>query len=259
MKVGKYAKSFDSISHPHPQSLYWSYLQPDFDMLCEMTTPPTDTSYAATQVLNCAFGYLLLKMADYMDTIFFVLRKQKSHISFLHLYHHSLMGLVGYIGVRFAPGGNGAILVLANTLVHTVMYTYYLLSAMPSTRAFAGRFKKHITQLQLVICLWSPTYFKYSVHPLLVCVLQFQFMCIGLHYTQAYVNVNCPFPSILCVGLILQNSFMTAMFADFYVRTYWREPKRVEPVNGKGADGINEIAKPVASERKSNGNKVGSL
>lgn len=244
------------------QGLYWSYLQPDFDLLCEMITPPTDTSEAAIQVLNCAFGYFMLKLADYTDTLFFVLRKQKSHISFLHVYHHSLMGFVGYIGVRYAPGGNGAILVLANTLVHTVMYTYYLLSAMPSTRDFAGRMKKHITQLQLVICSSKP--FLPSILydlDLSMPALQFQFLVIGSHYTQTYFNANCHFPSVLAVSLVMQNTFMAAMFADFYVRTYWcepkpREPKRVETINGKVANGVNENAQPVAS---GNNGSVGSL
>lgn len=105
--------------------------------------------------MNIIYGavwYLVLKLADYMDTLFFVLRKQNGHVSFLHVYHHALMGFVGFFGVRYAPGGNGAILVLANTLVHTVMYTYYLLSALESTRATAMRWKKQITQLQLVRC-----------------------------------------------------------------------------------------------------------
>lgn len=83
---------------------------------------------------------------------------------------------------------------------------------------------------------------------------QVQFLCIGSHYSQAYFNVNCPFPNFLCIGLVVQNTFMAAMFADFYVRTYWREPKpqhakRVEAAaaatNGKVANGVNGVGQPI--------------
>lgn len=132
------------------QSIRWSVALPNFNPLCELLSPPGDTTEAGRQTIFCAYCYLMLKIADYMDTLFFVLRKQSAHISFLHVYHHALMGFVGYMGVRYAPGGNGWILVVANTLVHTIMYAYYGLSAMERTRDMAARWKKHITQLQLV-------------------------------------------------------------------------------------------------------------
>lgn len=207
-------------------------------------------------MLYGAYGYLLLKLADYCDTLFFVLRKQRSHISFLHVYHHALMGLVGFVGVRYAPGGNGAILVLANTFVHTVMYTYYLLSALERTRELAARCKKHITQLQLVSGQRNGLFIRCTVRWILLgfycsmgggCfrVLQVQFVCIGSHYTQAYLTESCRFPDILCIGLMLQNIFMSAMFLDFYVRTYWRKPaaeakaKAAEAVAAATAAAIN--------------------
>lgn len=79
-----------------------------------------------------------------------MLRKQNGHISFLHVYHHAIMIVTGYMGVRFIPGGNGAMLVLVNCVVHVFMYMYYMLVALESTRTMALSWKKHITQLQLV-------------------------------------------------------------------------------------------------------------
>jgi len=39
--------------------------------------------------------------------VFFMLRKKNSQITFLHLYHHSTMPILWYIGVKYAPGGEG--------------------------------------------------------------------------------------------------------------------------------------------------------
>lgn len=37
--------------------------------------------------------------------VFFVLRKKNSQVTFLHVYHHSIMPFTWWFGVRFAPGG----------------------------------------------------------------------------------------------------------------------------------------------------------
>jgi elongation of very long chain fatty acids protein 4 len=37
--------------------------------------------------------------------IFFILKKKFSHITFLHVYHHSTMAVMSWIGFKFVPGG----------------------------------------------------------------------------------------------------------------------------------------------------------
>lgn len=41
------------------------------------------------------YFYFILKIADLLDTVFFVLRKKQTHITTLHLFHHSVMIPVG--------------------------------------------------------------------------------------------------------------------------------------------------------------------
>lgn len=68
----------------------------------------------------------------------------------MHVYHHACMIVASYIGVRYIPGGDGAMLGVLNCFVHSVMYGYYLYSVctLPSQRSTG--WKKRITQLQLV-------------------------------------------------------------------------------------------------------------
>lgn len=55
-------------------------------------------------MLNLCYVYYLSKLSEFADTIFFVLRKKKSQITWLHLYHHSLTPIEAFILVRFLAG-----------------------------------------------------------------------------------------------------------------------------------------------------------
>ena len=93
--------------------------------------------------------FLLSRMADFLDTIWFVLRKKHSHISFLHVFHHTYVPMVAYICSRFVPiSANAMYLPFINSGIHVVMYTYYLLATFPSLRAHLW-WKRYLTGLQM--------------------------------------------------------------------------------------------------------------
>ena len=50
--------------------------------------------------------YYFSKFTEFMDTIFFVLRKKYDHISTLHVIHHGCMPMSVWFGVKFTPGGS---------------------------------------------------------------------------------------------------------------------------------------------------------
>ena len=80
----------------------------------------------------------------------FALRKKDGQITFLHVYHHSSVLTASWLGTRYAGGGNTYILGLLNSLVHTVMYAYYGLSAIgPHMQKYLW-WKKYLTQMQMV-------------------------------------------------------------------------------------------------------------
>lgn len=53
--------------------------------------------------------------------IFFVLRKKNNQVTFLHVYHHSIMPFTWWFGVRFAAG---TWLLLNNQPIFSIMYAY---------------------------------------------------------------------------------------------------------------------------------------
>lgn len=76
------------------------------------------------------------------------MRKKEQHVSFLHVYHHGGMVAISWTAAKFLPGGHVVYVGIINCFVHAVMYSYYLVSTHYKSNLW---FKKHITQLQLVI------------------------------------------------------------------------------------------------------------
>lgn len=56
------------------------------------------------QIARAVWLYYMAKIIELLDTVFFVLRKKNSQVSFLHLYHHSLMPVCSFIGVKYFAG-----------------------------------------------------------------------------------------------------------------------------------------------------------
>lgn len=122
-------------------------------------------------MLNLCYVYYISKLSEFMDTIFFVCRKKKSQITWLHIYHHSLTPLEAWILVKFIAGmihssvvepsiqiqlnffhsgGNATFPNLLNNFVHICMYFYYMMSAMgPQYQKYLW-WKKYMTELQIV-------------------------------------------------------------------------------------------------------------
>lgn len=79
-----------------------------------------------------------------------MLRKKYNQISFLHVYHHSGMIVLGWIGTRYYPGRITTYVPFINSIVHVIMYSYYLISILDKNKNRYIWIKKYITLLQMV-------------------------------------------------------------------------------------------------------------
>uniref|UniRef100_A0A8D8XYU8 Elongation of very long chain fatty acids protein n=1 Tax=Cacopsylla melanoneura TaxID=428564 RepID=A0A8D8XYU8_9HEMI len=141
--------------------------------------------------------YYLIKLLDLLDTVFFVLRKKQSHVTFLHVYHHSLMVMAIWFGIRYLKAEQGIVLGAINCVVHVVMYSYYFLAALgPSVRKYLW-WKKYLTILQLI-----------------------QFILIGVH-ALCLIIFRCPMPVMfITYFILLQAIVMCILFGNFYYQSY---------------------------------------
>lgn len=93
---------FIIVNLPYTQIFYWTLAQGDISLSCQSSV--IDGSQRQRHIAIATYLYFMAKVIDLMDTLFFVLAKKNDHVTFLHIYHHALMVLSTYIGVKFLPG-----------------------------------------------------------------------------------------------------------------------------------------------------------
>jgi fatty acid desaturase (delta-4 desaturase) len=92
------------------------------------------------------FVHYLSKYLDWFDTLWIVLNKKRSQLSFLHIYHHgtivSVWGMLLLSGVGSGATRYGAWI---NSLTHVIMYSHYLWTSF----GLKNPFKRLITLWQI--------------------------------------------------------------------------------------------------------------
>ncbi|XP_068084874.1 very long chain fatty acid elongase 7 [Anabrus simplex] len=172
-----------------------------YNLLCEPAK--FENTPEALQEVSITRSYHLLKAYDLLDTVFHVLRKKDSHISFVHVYHHIGMYFATWVSVKFLPGGHFASMAFINVGVHTIMYTYFLITSITSDHKKYAWWKKYVTQLQMA-----------------------QFLFNTIQLGLPLVSSKCEYPRWPLLLMVPQNMLMFLLFADFYNTAYIR-PKKV--------------------------------
>lgn len=110
---------------------------------------PADHTAELIFLGKCSWFYMLFRMSEFLETVFFVLRKKQNQVSVLHVYHHIAVVALFWLFFKYNSGYNEVFIVLVNSSVHTVMYAYYLFSSFQNTRNAALKVKRLITMLQI--------------------------------------------------------------------------------------------------------------
>ncbi|KAL9707693.1 hypothetical protein quinque_011211 [Culex quinquefasciatus] len=165
-----------------------------FSISCN-DAPVVDTDLQLT-IWKGTWWYLVLKLVELLDTVFFVLRKKQNQVSFLHVYHHTIMAVFTWGYLKYLPGIQGAFLGVLNTYVHVVMYSYYLIAALgPRYQRFLW-WKRYLTTLQLA---------------------QFGIMLV---YLLLIVSFQCSVPRSLSFFFIGNVAIFLVLFCNFYRKAY---------------------------------------
>lgn len=106
------------------------------------------------QLIFGTWLYFAAKISELFDTVFFVLRKKNNQITFLHLYHHSVMVVGTWAVLKYSPSHGLFFIGFLNSLVHVFMYTYYGLAALGPHVAKYLTWKKYMTRIQLVSSIY---------------------------------------------------------------------------------------------------------
>lgn len=61
------------------------------------------------QITHAVWWFYFSKCIEFCDSFFFILRKKDNQLTFLHVYHHSTMFPLWWIGVKWVPSGSSKI------------------------------------------------------------------------------------------------------------------------------------------------------
>jgi len=151
----------------------------------------------AMRMVNVCWMFYISKFLEFFDTFFFILRKKYTHVSFLHVFHHGIMPISWWFGVKFVPGGFGTFHALLNSFIHFMMYMYYGLAALgPAYQKYLW-WKKYMTKMQIA-----------------------QFCLVCVHSSQLLWLENCDYPKLFIVWIGAYAIIFLVMFANFYRQAY---------------------------------------
>ncbi|XP_022665446.1 elongation of very long chain fatty acids protein 4-like [Varroa jacobsoni] len=146
-------------------------------------------------ILRINYSYMFVRMFEFLDTVFFVLRKKYSQVTFLHVSHHCLAIILPWCGIQYGIDGQACLMVVFNMTEQILMYTYYFLSSFPFFRPYLG-WKRYLTLFQIV-----------------------QFAVIGIHMTLPLLY-DCNYPILNSLTVVTAFVYFFLMFLVFYLSTY---------------------------------------
>ncbi|XP_004924759.1 elongation of very long chain fatty acids protein 7 isoform X1 [Bombyx mori] len=146
---------------------------------------------------SSVYLYFIAKITELLDTVFFVLRKKQNQVTFLHLYHHTLMPLLSWYGTKYYAGGQAIPEGTVNSFIHVIMYGYYLVAGLgPQYQKYLW-WKKHLTSMQLI-----------------------QFCLVLYLNVVGLFSQNCNYPKSLNVIVVTNCLAFLYMFGRFYYNSY---------------------------------------
>uniref|UniRef100_F6H8Z8 very-long-chain 3-oxoacyl-CoA synthase n=2 Tax=Vitis vinifera TaxID=29760 RepID=F6H8Z8_VITVI len=157
-------------------------------------TPPSGPTFF------WAYVFYLSKIVEFIDTFLIILSGSIKRLSFLHVYHHTVVLIMCYIWLHTSQSLMPVALV-TNASVHVLMYTYYL----SCTLGWRPRWKRVVTDVQIVQFMFS-------------------FAVSGLMLYYHFSGIGCSGIWGWCFNAVF-NASLLGLFLDFHFRNYARRKK----------------------------------
>ncbi|XP_003746876.1 elongation of very long chain fatty acids protein 7 [Galendromus occidentalis] len=168
-----------------------------------LCSPPDRREDSLTlELLDITFYYWCLRVIDFLDTVFFILRKKQRQITFLHIFHHVMVVCVSWASAIYGLTNLVIFTLCLNSCVHAIMYAYYFLSTLGPAVQKHLWWKKHLTKVQIV-----------------------QFVLMIAHLSVPMFR-NCGYPSSIIYTWQATIGAILILFLNFYIRSYSNVVKR---------------------------------
>lgn len=135
--------------------------------------------------------YYMCKITELLDTVFFVLRKKQNQITFLHLYHHTLMPICGLIGIKYFAGKWNTLWLLL--LCHRSNPCFFVIRFSPAPwQIWFDRLA--FWSPSLVCCYWNRSLFNIHllshIHKLILLYFSFLLLFIMPSKSQCQIRLH---------------------------------------------------------------------
>lgn len=157
---------------------------------------PTNHTPPRGPVFFWAYIFYLSKLLEFIDTFLIIFSGSNRRLSFLHVYHHSLVVVMCYIWLSTSQSLFPVALV-TNASVHVLMYAYYLLCAL----GWRPRWKVLVTNCQIVQFVFS-------------------FLVSGLMLYYHFTGSGCSGFLGWCFNAVF-NASLLALFINFHLKNYY--------------------------------------
>ncbi|KAK9071005.1 hypothetical protein SSX86_009573 [Deinandra increscens subsp. villosa] len=147
-----------------------------------------------------AWIFYFSKLLEFIDTFLIILAGSNRRLSFLHVYHHSIVVVMCYVWLSTSQSLLPVALV-TNASVHVLMYAYYLLSALG----------------------WRP-WWKVLVTNCQIIQFVFSFVVSGRMLYYHFTGSGCSGFSGWCFNAVF-NASLLALFINFHFKNYARKEK----------------------------------
>ncbi|XP_055823900.1 elongation of fatty acids protein 3-like [Solanum dulcamara] len=165
--------------------------------------PGTNQTLTRGPVFFWIYICYLSKILEFIDTLLIILSSSRSRrLSFLHVYHHTIVTVLAYIGLQFSQSMLGVALIV-NASIHVLMYAYYFLSAIGKKPWW----KKVVTNCQIV---------QFMIGFLLSALMLYY------HFTTEF---GCTGVGAWCFGIVF-NASLLLLFLDFHSKNYTNNIKK---------------------------------
>jgi hypothetical protein len=96
------------------------------------------------------WNFIVLRLIEYIETIFFCLRKKFDQVSVLHVYHHISTAVILIVFLKHCGGMMETFFGTLNLVVHFIMYGYYFLSSFKYCKKLTNFIKPFLTIIQIL-------------------------------------------------------------------------------------------------------------
>lgn len=159
-----------------------------------------DSDSEITELHSVMWFFIVRRILGLSETIFFIVRKKKNQLSFLHVYHHVSSILIFWNFFKYSGGMMEVFIVVISELVHIVKHIYYLFSSYTN-----------VTQLFRLLMFIKP----------ITVALQIIELVLILKHSIVAVGADCNLTSLFYLQIV-NVVFLVVLYAKFFMKCYMR-------------------------------------